>query len=71
MIDLPAAKYLMFQGEPFEEEDYCQAIEAVQTAAKGYDPSVIGYRWDRENPRIQLEPVGTRGYIELYAITEA
>ena len=42
------------QGEPFEEEDYCQAIEAVQTAAKGYDPSVIGYRWDRENPRIQL-----------------
>lgn len=71
VIDLPAAKYLMFQGEPFEEEDYCQAIEAVQTAAKGYDPSVIGYRWDRENPRIQLEPVGTRGYIELYAITEA
>lgn len=71
VIDLPAAKYLMFQGEPFEEEDYCQAIEAVQTAAKGYDPSVIGYRWDWENPRIQLEPVGTRGYIELYAITEA
>ena len=71
VIDLPAAKYLMFQGEPFEEEDYCQAIETVQTAAKGYDPSVIGYRWDRENPRIQLEPVGTRGYIELYAITEA
>ena len=71
VIDLPAAKYLMFQGEPFEEEDYCQAIEAVQSAAKEYDPSVIGYRWDRENPRIQLEPVGTRGYIELYAITEA
>lgn len=68
VIELPAATYLMFQGEPFDEEDYCQAIEAVQTAAGGYDPSVIGYCWDRDNPRIQLEPVGTRGYIELYAI---
>ncbi len=68
VIDLPAAAYLMFQGEPFEEEDYCQAIEAVQAAAGRYDPSVIGYRWDPENPRIQMEPVGTRGYIELYAV---
>lgn len=68
VIDLPEAAYLMFQGEPFEEEDYCQAIEAVQAAAGSYDPSVIGYRWDPENPRIQMEPVGTRGYIELYAV---
>ena len=30
-----------------------------------YDPAVIGYRWDDENPRIQLEPRGERGYIEL------
>lgn len=67
-IDLPAAKYLMFQGEPFAEEDYCEAIEAVQQAMDGYDPSIIGYRWDEDNPRIQLEPIGTRGYIELKAI---
>lgn len=33
-----------------------------------YDPSVIGYRWDKENPRIQLEPRGARGYIELRAV---
>ena len=26
VIRLPAADYLMFQGEPFREEDYCQAI---------------------------------------------
>ena len=68
MIELPAAKYLMFQGEPFAEEDYCQAIEEVWTAIKKYDPSVIGYSWDDTNPRIQLEPIGTRGYIELCAI---
>ena len=30
----PAAKYLMFQGEPFKEEDYCNAIEAVQNSIK-------------------------------------
>ena len=68
IIDLPAAKYLMFQGEPFSEEDYCQAIEAVQSSMDGYDPSIIGLRWDDDNPRIQLEPIGTRGYIELRAV---
>ena len=68
IITLPAAKYLMFQGEPFKEEEYCQAIEAVQIAMERYDPSIIGYVWDETNPRIQLEPRGERGYIELKAI---
>jgi len=68
VIDLPASKYLMFQGEPFAEEDYCEAIDQVWAAIKKYDPTVIGYTWDKENPRIQLEPIGTRGYIELMAI---
>lgn len=68
VISLPAAKYLMFQGEPFLEEDYCQAIEEVWASMKKYDPAVIGCQWDNENPRIQLEPVGTRGYVELRAI---
>ena len=68
VIELPAAKYLMFQSEPFEEENYCQAIEEVWDAMKKYDPSVIGCQWDESNPRIQLEPIGTRGYIELAAI---
>ena len=40
----------------------------MQTALDGYDPSVIGYRWDDGNPRIQLEPRGQRGYIELRAV---
>ncbi len=70
VITLPAASYLMFQGEPFAEEDFGAAIEELQAAVKKYDPSVIGYRWDDENPRIQLEPIGTRGYIELRAIKQ-
>lgn len=68
VIDLPEADYLMFQGEPFAEEDYCDAIMAVQQAMDSYDPTVIGYTWDDSNPRIQLEPRGNRGYIELRAV---
>ena len=67
-IHLPEAEYLMFQGQPFQEENYCEAIRAVQAAMDSYDPSVVGFRWDDENPRIQLEPRGRRGYIELRAV---
>ena len=68
VITLEEADYLMFQGEPFAEEDYCEAIFAVQNAMNRYVPSVIGYCWDDTNPRIQLEPRGERGYIELRAV---
>ena len=70
-IDLPAATYLMFQSEPFPEEDYCAAIEALEAAMDKYEPSVIGFCWDDANPRIQLEPRGERGYIELRAVKKA
>lgn len=68
LIELPAAKYLMFKGEPFAEEDYCEAIEEVQAAIAKYNPAIIEMQWDTSNPRIQLEPIGTRGYIELLPI---
>ena len=68
IIELPKCKYIMFQGEPFEEENFCEAIQQVWDAIKKYNPEVIGYEWDDSNPRIQLEPIGTRGYIELYPV---
>lgn len=68
VINLPASKYLMFQGEPFKEEDYADAISDVWSAIDKYDPSAIGYSFDEDNPRIQLEPRGERGYIELLPI---
>lgn len=71
MIELPAATYMMFQGEPFEEEDYCQAIEAVWESMKKYNPTAAGFVWDDSQPRIQLEPIGIRGYIELRAVKKA
>jgi DNA-binding XRE family transcriptional regulator len=68
MIELPATKYLMFQGEPFDDEKYCEAIDPVRNAIERYDPKVIGCTWDNDNPRIQMEPKGKRGYIELVAV---
>lgn len=68
VINLPKCKYIMFRGEPFEEADFGEAIQQVRDAVKKYDPKLIGYYWDDTNPRIQLEPVGTRGYIELYPV---
>lgn len=68
VIDLPECDYLMFQGEPFKEEDYCEAIMAVQQSMEKYEPSIIGYKWNNDEPRIQLEPIGERGYIELKAV---
>ena len=70
VIELPKCKYIMFQGEPFEEEDFCEAIEEIWSAINKYNPTAIGYKWDDSNPRIQLEPIGTRGYIELHPVKD-
>ena len=70
VIELPKCKYLMFRGEPFAEENFEDAIREIWDAIEKYDPSVVGYAWDKSNPRIQLEPIGARGYIELLPIKE-
>lgn len=71
VIELPKCKYVMFQGEPFEEAGFGEAIQQVWSAAQKYDPQLIGCRWDDANPRVQLEPIGTRGYIELRPVKNA
>ena len=68
VIDLPAAAYLLFRGEPFKEEEYEIAITEIWEAEKKYNPEFIGFKWDETNPRIQLEPIGERGYIELVPV---
>ena len=68
ILNLPASKYLMFKGEPFAEENYSDEIMNVCKAIEKYDPETIGYSWDKSVPRIQLEPIGKRGYIELVGI---
>ena len=68
VIELPKCQYMMFQGEPFEEEDFEEAIQQLWDAIKKYEPQSVGYAWDDSNPRIQLEPIGIRGYIELHPV---
>lgn len=46
IIDLPSVEMLYFTSEPYKnEEDYGAAIDLVQTALDGYDPTRYGYRY--------------------------
>lgn len=65
LIDLPACKLMVFQGPPYKDEDFEEAIGSMWEVMKRYDPVFYGFRWaDEDAPRIQLEPQGERGYIE-------
>ncbi len=65
LIDLPACKMMVFQGPPYEDEDFEEAIGSLWEVMKRYDPVFYGFKWaDADGPRIQLEPQGERGYIE-------
>lgn len=65
LIDLPPCKIMIFQGEPYEDEFFGEAIDALWRAIDKYDPTLYGFKWALdEAPRFQLEPQGYRGYIE-------
>ena len=70
-IDLEPCKIMVFQGEPFQDEKFEEAIGDVWEAIDSYDPKIYGYEWaDDEAPRFQLEPQGYRGYIEARPVKE-
>ena len=65
VIELSACTMLLFQGDPYDEVRFDEAIEAVMEQIDTYDPSINNCQWaEKEGPRIQLEPQGYRGYIE-------
>ena len=65
VIDLAPCKYLIFQGEPYDDEKFGEAIGAFWERASNFNPRVYGYDWDDEiAPRFQFAPMGWRGYIE-------
>jgi len=65
VCSLPACKMLVFQGPPFEEKDFEQAIASLWDVMKSYKPEIYGFTWaDDDGPRFQLKPEGNRGYIE-------
>ena len=65
IITLPPCKMMIFQGEPYEDEKFGEAIEDLWKMMNEYDPKLYGFAYaDEDGPRFQLEPQGFRGYIE-------
>lgn len=71
IIDLPSCKMMVFQGPPYDDENFEQAIGDLWDIMKNYDPELYGFTWsDEDGPRFQLEPWGYRGYIEARPVRE-
>lgn len=65
VIELPPCKMMVFQGPPFEEKDFEEAITSLWDVMNTYRPETYGFTWaDDDGPRFQLSPEGYRGYIE-------
>lgn len=65
LIVLPPCTMMVFQGEPYNDEDFVNEINEVCQHIDKFNPEVYGYQWAPEQaPRFQLAPMGYRGYIE-------
>lgn len=65
IITLPPCKMMVFQGQPYDDDNFMEEIGEVMEAIDQYDPSLYGFEWaPEEAPRFQLAPMGYRGYIE-------
>jgi len=70
VIDLPGCQLLVFQGEPYNDEDFETAVGACMERIETFNPEVYGYQYAPAlAPRMQLNPQGWRGYIELRPVT--
>ncbi|HPF86749.1 MAG TPA: AraC family transcriptional regulator [Candidatus Limiplasma sp.] len=69
VIDLAPCKLLVFQGEPYDDCDFQSAVGACMERIGKFNPEVYGYRYAPDiAPKMQLAPMGWRGYIELYPV---
>ncbi len=65
VITLPPCSMMVFQGPPFENDNFFNAVTDLSEMIDEYRPETYGYEWDDDGaPRFQLEPQGYRGYIE-------
>jgi len=71
LIDLPPCQMLVFQGEPYNDDEFDRAVGICMERIAKFNPTVYGYRYaDDLAPRMQLAPMGWRGYIEMRPITK-
>jgi AraC family transcriptional regulator len=65
IIELKPCKMMIFQGPPYDDSDFMEAIGQLWEVTKEYNPEIYGFKWaDEDGPRFQLSPEGWRGYIE-------
>lgn len=66
IIDLAPCELIVFQGEPYNDEDFQLAVGICMERIGSFNPEVYGYQYAPElAPRMQLVPQGWRGYIEM------
>ncbi len=69
LIDLVPCQMLVFQGEPYDDKDFAKAVGICMERIGKFNPEVYGYEYaDELAPRMQLMPMGWRGYIEMRPI---
>lgn len=72
VIELPACQMMVFQGEPYDDEIFEEAVGLCMEQIKRFNPEVYGFEWAPElAPRMQLAPEGWRGYIEMLPVKKA
>lgn len=71
LVDLPPCRMMVFQGQPYEDDDFQEAIGELWEVMKNYNPEIYGFQWaDEDGPRFQLAPMGYRGYIEARPVRQ-
>jgi|LFRM01.1.fsa_nt_gb AraC-like DNA-binding protein len=69
VIDLPPCKMIVFQGEPYDDANFEDAVGICMQRIGSFNPEVYGYQYAPElAPRMQLAPEGWRGYIEMLPV---
>ena len=68
MSSMPESDYLLFQGESYDDCGFEEAIGELWQAIEKYNPSRMGLEWNPQAPKIQMEPLGNRGYMELHPV---
>lgn len=72
VIELAPCKFVVFQGEPYDDEGFITAIGVCMERIEKFNPEVYGFKFTPEKaPRMQLAPQGWRGYIEMRPVSKA
>ncbi|MBE9478921.1 MAG: AraC family transcriptional regulator [Chloroflexi bacterium] len=71
IIELAPCRMMVFQGPPYDDCKFQEAIGDLWQVMNRYNPELSGFKWaDEDGPRFQLEPMGYRGYIEARPVKE-